>query len=72
LTFAFCLLICSKGRKAKGKIKKQKAKTMAYPKIIYGSPATALTFQRLPRKVPAYWMDALRHNNTRRPPYAGR
>jgi hypothetical protein len=36
---------------------------MAYPKIIYGSPATTLTFQRPPRKVPAYWMDALRHDN---------
>jgi len=36
---------------------------MAFPKIIYGSPAATLTFQRPARKVPAYNMDAVRHDN---------
>lgn len=36
---------------------------MSFPKIIYGSPSSALTFQRPPRKVPAYWMEATRHDN---------
>lgn len=36
---------------------------MAYPKIVYGLPPTALTFQRPPRRVPAYAMEAVRHDN---------
>jgi hypothetical protein len=38
---------------------------MAYPKIVYnpGSGATTLTFQRGPRKVPAYFQVAARHDN---------
>jgi hypothetical protein len=36
---------------------------MGFPKIIYGSPSATLQFQRPARKVPAYWMDAVRHDN---------
>ena len=36
---------------------------MAFPKIIYGSPSTTLQFALPPRKVPAYFMDAVRHDN---------
>jgi len=36
---------------------------MAFPKIIYGSPQSTLTFARPPRKVPAYVMEAVRHDN---------
>ncbi len=34
---------------------------MSFPKIVYGS--STLTFLRPPRKVPAYVMDAVRHDN---------
>ncbi len=34
---------------------------MAFPKIIYG--ASTLTFLRQPRRVPAYMMEATRHDN---------
>lgn len=36
---------------------------MAYPKIIYGSPRSTLMFARPPRKVPAYVVEAVRHDN---------
>lgn len=36
---------------------------MSFPQIIYGSPAATLKFQYPPRKVPAYWMEAVRHDN---------
>ncbi len=36
---------------------------MAFPKIIYGSAGSVLQFQRPPRKIPAYIMDAVRHDN---------
>jgi hypothetical protein len=36
---------------------------MSFPKIMYGSAPSTLTFLRPPRKVPAYVMDAVRHDN---------